>query len=91
MALGNGLRHVGTHRVLQRDQTEKLEVEIMLITWQRIGRKARLRNTQNAQPCAGHGDNLLGNCGTAQRVHVAQVDNRLRRALGCNHALAPVG
>ena len=34
-ALGNGLRHIRAHRILQPDQAEELELEVMLVARQR--------------------------------------------------------
>jgi hypothetical protein len=90
-AFGDGLRHFGPHRVFERDQPEKLELEVMLIARQHLRFETGARDAEHAQPVARHGRHLGGDAGALRRIEVAQIDDGLRRALRRDHPRAPVG
>ena len=84
-------RHAGAQRVLEAHQPDQLEVEVVLARrrsspepkWRgpRPGRAARRRPSRPREPATS---------AAASAVEVAQVRDRLRRALGGDHAALAV-
>ena len=89
-AISDGLRHVEPHRIFQTEQAQKLEAEIVLLAGQHIALEAGPGHAEHPQALAGHRGDLACDPGAGVGIEMAEVGDRLGRALGSDQVLARI-
>src|SRR6185369_997986 len=82
--------NVGAHRICQSHQAQKLEVEVMLQTWQLRLLEARLRHAQYAKPFVGKSGYLDEKFVELSIAEVAQVENGFWRPFRGDYVVVAV-